>query len=589
MNVIDDLLDMAGSRISGKSTQGRRKIHVFVPKAVEEQLHREKVDESKVQKLIVGNYKIIKTVGKGRFSSVKLARHLFTGEQVAIKIVEKAELDENELNTLMREVGILKQLNHPNVVRLFEVIITSETIYLVQEYCPGGEFYDYLVPKGKMKEDEAKRMFYQIFSAVKYCHEQMVVHRDLKPENLLLDENMNVKLADFGLSRFYDPMEKCKTFCGSPFYAAPEIFTGTPYTGPEPDMWALGVMVYTVVTGTLPFENASAATEGRYIMDSDLSSDCQNLIRGCLQIDRYRRSNICDVMALDWLREVRGESEGISGTDKKTLLHLDDEILQQMESSGYHAGEIRDSVANDKFNDPYATYMLFRERKIRYPQLHNAELADLMNTMTIKNTSPSPLPKAFVTGDISQEPLKVTTALNQRGGSKFTFNPDLSTDIGTSLDNSIWSLSTAKVSSDMSESVSPNTATIEHSQSTMSMSSSSQAFKFKGPRPKKKYKRTARVSRLSLISRTISYKSAKELFDIVQNALASMRIIHSGDNEHAQHYVLTCVFQSLQWEIEVCRMPMVAIHGLKFKRKTGDPDAYKIIVERIILMVEADL
>ncbi|KNC85222.1 CAMK/CAMKL/MARK protein kinase, variant [Sphaeroforma arctica JP610] len=482
---------------------------------------------------MVGNYKIIKKVGKGRFSSVMLARHLFTGQQVAVKMVEKKYLDENELNTLMREVGILKQLNHPNIVRLFEVIITSETIYLVQEYCPHGEFYDYLVPKGKMKEEEAKKCFYQIFSAINYCHSEMVVHRDLKPENVLLDADLNIKLADFGLSRFYDPNEKCKTFCGSPFYAAPEIFTGTPYTGPEPDIWALGVMVYTVVSGILPFENASAATEGRYTMDDDISIHCQSLIRGCLQPDRYRRCTIKDCVMSEWIRDVSGGAEGIPGTNKEALLNLDQEILQLMESSGYKASDVLDSVSTDRFDDPYATYMLYRERKLKYPQLHNAVLADLMSSLQIKSGTPSPLPKAFASGDISQQAIQNVTTLDGRKLSMENFASELGMDIGTSLDNSHWGLAVTTTKGNKSADHSPeppantsyrtsmssvgtpkSTTTIPESPTGLSSSSS---FKHKQPRAKRSHKRTARVSRLSLISRTISYRPAKEIYDIVQN------------------------------------------------------------------------
>eukprot|EP00833_Pecoramyces_ruminatium_P006909 jgi/Orpsp1_1/1180941/evm.model.c7180000075187.2 len=134
---------------------------------------------------------------------------------------------------MYREVRILKMLHHPNIIKLYEVIETTNTIFLVMEYVSSGELYDYLVVHGKMKEKEARIKFRQILSAISYCHKKRVIHRDLKAENLLLDANNNIKIADFGFSNVFDPYDKLDTFCGSPPYAAPELFQGRRYTGPE--------------------------------------------------------------------------------------------------------------------------------------------------------------------------------------------------------------------------------------------------------------------------------------------------------------------------------------------------------------------
>ncbi|KAI4813328.1 hypothetical protein KUCAC02_024660 [Chaenocephalus aceratus] len=184
----------------------------------------------------VGNYRLLKTIGKGNFAKVKLARHVLTGRE------------------LFREVRIMKLLNHPNIVKLFEVIETEKTLYLVMEYASGGEVFDYLVAHGRMKEKEARAKFRQIVSAVQYCHQRRIVHRDLKAENLLLDADMNIKIADFGFSNEFTVGSKLDTFCGSPPYAAPELFQGKKYDGPEVDVWSLGVILYTLVSGSLPFD-----------------------------------------------------------------------------------------------------------------------------------------------------------------------------------------------------------------------------------------------------------------------------------------------------------------------------------------------
>ncbi|KAF6773710.1 hypothetical protein AHF37_06092 [Paragonimus kellicotti] len=161
----------------------------------------------------IGKYKLIRTLGRGNFAKVKLAEHVSTGQQVAVKLTKVEPRGQD-----------YEMLNHPNIVRLYEVIESDRHVYLVMEYAPNGEVFDYLVTNGRMKEKEARARFRQLVSAVEYCHCKKIVHRDLKAENLLLDKDYNVKLADFGFSNFYDGENKLDTFCGSPPYAAPELF-----------------------------------------------------------------------------------------------------------------------------------------------------------------------------------------------------------------------------------------------------------------------------------------------------------------------------------------------------------------------------
>ncbi|XP_075060380.1 serine/threonine-protein kinase MARK1 isoform X3 [Mixophyes fleayi] len=208
----------------------------------------------------IGNYRLLKTIGKGNFAKVKLARHVLTGREVAVKIIDKTQLNPTSLQKLFREVRIMKILNHPNIVKLFEVIETEKTLYLIMEYASGGEVFDYLVAHGRMKEKEARAKFRQIVSAVQYCHQKCIVHRDLKAENLLLDADMNIKIADFGFSNEFTIGNKLDTFCGSPPYAAPELFQGKKYDGPEVDVWSLGVILYTLVSGSLPFDGQNLKT-----------------------------------------------------------------------------------------------------------------------------------------------------------------------------------------------------------------------------------------------------------------------------------------------------------------------------------------
>jgi MAP/microtubule affinity-regulating kinase len=151
----------------------------------------------------IKQYKLLKTIGKGNFARVMLARHLPTGNEVAIKIIDKTQLNTNSLEKLFREVSIMKILNHPNIVKLFEVIETEKTLYLVMEYINNGEVFEYLVKNGRMKENVARQKFRQIVSAVQYLHSKNIIHRDLKAENLLLDSNLDVKIVDFGFSNMF--------------------------------------------------------------------------------------------------------------------------------------------------------------------------------------------------------------------------------------------------------------------------------------------------------------------------------------------------------------------------------------------------
>ena len=186
---------------------------------------------------VVGNYIIGKSIGKGTFGNVKLAVHTITGEKVAIKILEKSRIkDSSDIERVSRELKILKQVNHPNVVKLYEIIETPKQIYLAMEYMPCGELFDYIVSRNKLSEEQACLFYQQILSGLDYLHKSHIIHRDLKPENLLLDQNNIIKIVDFGLSYLETSTELLKTACGSPCYAAPEMIAGKRYKGQSADI-----------------------------------------------------------------------------------------------------------------------------------------------------------------------------------------------------------------------------------------------------------------------------------------------------------------------------------------------------------------
>ncbi|XP_065366646.1 serine/threonine-protein kinase MARK2 isoform X6 [Calliphora vicina] len=311
----------------------------------------------------IGKYKLIKTIGKGNFAKVKLAKHLPTGKEVAIKIIDKTQLNPGSLQKLFREVRIMKMLDHPNIVKLFQVIETEKTLYLVMEYASGGEVFDYLVLHGRMKEKEARVKFRQIVSAVQYCHQKRIIHRDLKAENLLLDSELNIKIADFGFSNEFTPGSKLDTFCGSPPYAAPELFQGKKYDGPEVDVWSLGVILYTLVSGSLPFDGSTLrelrerVLRGKYRIPFYMSTDCENLLRKFLVLNPAKRASLETIMSDKWMNMGFEDDELKPYIEPKQDL-ADVKRIEALVAMGYNRQEIEASLSQVRYDDVFATYLL---------------------------------------------------------------------------------------------------------------------------------------------------------------------------------------------------------------------------------------
>uniref|UniRef100_A0A8C0I5R1 non-specific serine/threonine protein kinase n=1 Tax=Balaenoptera musculus TaxID=9771 RepID=A0A8C0I5R1_BALMU len=233
----------------------------------------------------IDDFEILRTIGEGTFGKVKLARHILTGTQVAVKVIKKRRQNFSSVQALSQEVCSMKALNHPNIVKLLGVIDTEETFFLVLEYLSGGDMYRYLKIHGRMTEAEARGPFQQLVSALQHCHQRGIVHRDLKPMNLLFDSNMNIKLTDFGLSNKCDDTGLLDTICGTVPYAAPELLLGQSYSGPAVDVWSLGVVLYTMVTGSRPFlgkdlqQLRKQILQGQYPIPPYLSLEIRDLLQ----------------------------------------------------------------------------------------------------------------------------------------------------------------------------------------------------------------------------------------------------------------------------------------------------------------------
>ncbi|XP_068689497.1 MAP/microtubule affinity-regulating kinase 3-like isoform X3 [Montipora foliosa] len=329
---------------------------------------RNRASTSNQEEVHIGKYRLIKTIGKGNFAKVKLAKHVPTGKEVAIKIIDKTQLNPSSLQKLFREVRIMKFLDHPNIVKLYEVIETDKTLYLVMEYASGGEVFDYLVAHGRMKEKEARSKFRQIVSAVQYCHQKHVIHRDLKAENLLLDGDMNIKIADFGFSNEFTPGNKLDTFCGSPPYAAPELFQGKKYDGPEVDVWSLGVILYTLVSGSLPFDGQNLkelrerVLRGKYRIPFYMSTDCENLLKRFLVLNPTKRSRLEQIMSDKWMN-LGYDNQDLKPYCEPTPDFKDERRIEIMLQMGFSRDEIQEALANNRYDEVMATYLLLDEKR----------------------------------------------------------------------------------------------------------------------------------------------------------------------------------------------------------------------------------
>ena len=203
----------------------------------------------------LGDYIIKKTIGKGTFSKVKLGIHKETKQKVAIKILEKSAIvEKDDLERIIREMTILNQIDHINVIKVYDIYESEDNYLIIMEYCEGGELFNYIVKNQKLSEEETAFFFYQIINGVEYLHSKNIVHRDLKPENLLLCEGNILKIIDFGLSNFYNG-NYLSTPCGSPCYASPEMVSGNKYNGFNIDIWAIGIILFAMLCGYLPFED----------------------------------------------------------------------------------------------------------------------------------------------------------------------------------------------------------------------------------------------------------------------------------------------------------------------------------------------
>jgi len=278
--------------------------------------------------VLMQKYELGRLLGKGTFAKVYHARNLITGMSVAIKVIDKEKvLKVGMVDHIKREVSVMRLIKHPNVVELYEVMATKTKIYFVMEYAKGGELFNKVL-KGRLKVDAARKYFQQLISAVDYCHSRGVCHRDLKPENLLLDENENLIVSDFGLSALTE--SKCQdgllhTTCGTPAYVAPEVINRKGYDGMKADIWSCGVILFVLLAGHLPFHDPNLMemyrkiSKGQFKFPKWFAPDVRRLLCRILDTNPKTRISIARIMKSSWFKVGLENPPVITATENQEL------------------------------------------------------------------------------------------------------------------------------------------------------------------------------------------------------------------------------------------------------------------------------
>ncbi|PRP85502.1 hypothetical protein PROFUN_06871 [Planoprotostelium fungivorum] len=524
---------------------------------------------------VIGEWVVGKTLGQGSFGKVKLGTHQRTGKKVALKLIEHAQASAKDLINIEREGRIMGLLDHPNIVRLFEIIEMADkkTTCLVLEFVEGGELFDYIVANRRLKEPEAIRFFRQVISAVEYCHSNLVIHRDLKPENLLLDADKNIKINDFGLSNLMNPGNFLETYCGSPLYSSPEIIMETNYMGPEVDIWALGVILYAMVTGYLPWdgdevkEQVKNAVKANYELPDHVSTECKQLIGRMLTVDPKKRATIAEVRQSAWVN--RGyASLPQSCLPVRTALaesDIDKTILKKMEDLGFTAKEITaDLMANKTSSNALVMYYLMFDRAER----DRNEKGSFSPSRRISSLS---LVDNSSHGSIESDEMR---SPNGRPKSVNLSNVSNSISIGHSPSGS------PKSGGGTIRTKSPLLSIFKRDKDPRQQYRGSYDPEMGDIKPADAEGKL-RVAKGAFTFETTTNRPLQEITEELERVLGAMGMLWKrGKRGHS--YKVKLIKKNLKLEIEICKVEkMEGLKGIKFKRVRGDTWEYKNLYQQI--------
>ncbi|KAL1785722.1 sperm motility kinase X-like isoform X2 [Sigmodon hispidus] len=323
------------------------------------------------------DYYVIGTLGKGSLGKVKLALHLMTQTLVAIKILKRGTSTDPLISS---ETELLKALQHPHITQLLQVIQTKHKIYLVMECASRGPLLKQITKCGHLEEEEARTLFRELTLAIKYIHSHNIAHRDIKPENILVDSEGHIKLSDFGLGKRFASGEKAKGFWGTMEYCAPEVFGHTQYDGLPTDIWSLGVVLYLLVTGYLPFRETEHSKMKSLILSRNcciphhLSPELQDLLNQLMTVDPTKRPSIMEVMAHPWLHHEEDTLISSAEIPKEP----DPNLSFQMFSMGYKIQEIKDALNQKEYTRAMATYLILQKKQRQHRTDHDGGQSDTM-------------------------------------------------------------------------------------------------------------------------------------------------------------------------------------------------------------------
>ncbi|KAK9465439.1 kinase-like domain-containing protein [Lipomyces arxii] len=315
----------------------------------------------------VGNYSVSRMIGKGSFGKVYLARHKLTGTKVVLKSAEKSDLN------LAREIHHYRQLMHPHIARLYEVIITETLVWLVLEYCAGDELYTYLNRNGRLSTDQTQRIFTQLCGAVAYIHMKNIVHRDLKLENILMDKHDNVKLCDFGFTRECEPKRLLQTFCGTICYAAPEMVKGEKYHGQAIDVWSLGIILYALICGELPFDDDDEIQTRKKISETEpeypdyIPQDALALLKAILSKKSTARPSALEILQHPFLSPYAAQQIAILQLPDPVpfTTKIERDLIDRLRHAYVDTDAIRESVLTQSCDNLAGWWLLALEREQR--------------------------------------------------------------------------------------------------------------------------------------------------------------------------------------------------------------------------------
>ena len=324
----------------------------------------------------IGDYLLNKEIGSGGFAKVYEAIHIPTGEKVAVKIMKKEQIfsEPININRIQREIAILKIVRHNNIIKLYELMETPEKIYIVMEYCNGGELFDYIVSKQHLTEKQACRFFQEIINCLEYLHSINIVHRDIKPENLLLykiNNKINLKLIDFGISNCYSLDKLLNTPCGTASYAPPEMHKGEEYYGLLSDIWSAGVVLYAMVFGYLPFceddedININNIIEGNYEIPEEASPELYDLLIHLLDINPLTRYDLEQIKEHPWFNLIKNYKYIPGIIEGYNKIPIDMNIVDLCEKYGYDKNKIIENVQKCNYNRNSAVYYIILSKMIR--------------------------------------------------------------------------------------------------------------------------------------------------------------------------------------------------------------------------------